>query len=157
MTSPLDDDPLELLSGPSLLPDRAEEYAEAVRDLVREVAALSDLGEWTAAESLARRAIVLIDRTAPMLTDPALPSAEASALVPLHATACARAGVDPHEVARWLLAAQANGQDVPAVSVEAYADALGPEGLAAYTASVTALDELDPPATRHGERHTPSA
>ncbi|CAL9602035.1 hypothetical protein SUDANB121_05473 [Nocardiopsis dassonvillei] len=137
-------DPLALLADPAAVPDRAEEYAAAVRDLVREVEALSALDEWAAAEALARRAIVLIDRTVPLLTDPDTPAAEAAALVPLHAAACARAGLDPEEVARWLLAARANGQEVPALSADAYAEALGPEGAAAYTASLAALHDLDP-------------
>lgn len=137
-------DPLALLADPAAVPDRAEEYTAAVRDVVGEVEALSGLGEWAAAESLARRAIVLIDHTVPLLADPAAPAAEAAALVPLHAAACARAGLAPDEVARWLLTAQANGQEVPAVSEDAYAEALGPEGAAAYAASLAALDDLDP-------------
>ncbi|MFL1375839.1 MULTISPECIES: hypothetical protein [unclassified Nocardiopsis] len=137
-------DPLALLADPAAVPDRAHEYAAAVRDLVGEVEALGALGEWAAAESLARRAIVLIDRTVPLLADPATPATEADALVPLHAAACARAALDPVEVARWLLTAQTNGQEVPAVSADAYTDALGPEGTAAYTASLAALRDLDP-------------
>ncbi|MFD6095498.1 hypothetical protein ACFVWN_13930 [Nocardiopsis flavescens] len=139
-----DADPLALLADPGVVPDRAEEYTAAVRDLVREVEALSGLEEWASAEALARRAIVLIDRTVPLLADPDAPAAEAAALVPLHALACARSGLGPDEVARWLLTAQANGQEVPALSAGAYAEALGPEGAAGYTASLAALHDLDP-------------
>jgi uncharacterized Zn finger protein len=66
-------------------------------------------------------------------------------MVALHAAACRAAPPDPEALTRWLIDLELNGPGWPEVELEAYWDALGPHGQAAYRRRVERLWAERPP------------
>ncbi|WP_143590544.1 SWIM zinc finger family protein [Thermoactinospora rubra] len=108
-------------------------YAQAVRKVAGELGRLHRAGRSEAVAALAERAMRRLGENYELVDDSDGQVGEAGrALVAVHAAACAAAGTDPAELASWLLDFQLGEADVPEVSLEDYADALGEIGIDAY-------------------------
>ncbi|MCI0687749.1 MAG: SWIM zinc finger family protein [Sporichthyaceae bacterium] len=129
-------------------------YAEAARDLCRELAGLLAVGRAADAVSLARRGVELLTAALPRVDDPSGAVGEVlDEFVALHARACALAPPDPGRLASWLIARAFERPDRP-VDIAAYAPGLGVRGLAAYRRQLAARthEERTSEATRAGSR-----
>jgi uncharacterized Zn finger protein len=122
------------------------DYARRGQEILDTLQELLDAGHASLVIPLAERAIALIVEASEQTDDSAgVVGDAASAMLALHAAACRAAPPDPEALARWLLDLELEGPGWPEVELEAYWDALGPQGQAAYRRRVERLWTERPP------------
>ncbi|WP_182887369.1 SWIM zinc finger family protein [Microbispora sp. H10885] len=113
--------------------DGGWDYANTIGGIAEELERLRQAGQGAAVASLAQRAMERVAENYEFFDDSDGQIGESSrALVVVHAAACAATGGDPLTLASWLLERQLGDADVPELSIDDYADALGEVGVAAY-------------------------
>jgi uncharacterized Zn finger protein len=122
------------------------DYARRAQEILDTLQKLLDAGHARLVIPLAERALALIIQASEQMDDSAGAVADAaSGMLALHAAACRAAPPDPEVLARWLIDLRLNGPGWPEVELEAYWDALGPHGQAAYRRQVEGLWAKRPP------------
>jgi uncharacterized Zn finger protein len=122
------------------------DYARRAQEILDTLQELLDVGHASLVIPLAQRALALIVLASEQLDDSAgVVGDAASGMLTLHAAACRAAPPDPEALARWLIDLELNGPGWPEVELEAYWDALGPHGQAAYRRQVERLWAERPP------------
>jgi uncharacterized Zn finger protein len=122
------------------------DYARRAQEILDTLQELLDVGHASLVVPLAQRALALIIQAGEQMDDSAgVVGDAASGMLALHAAACRAAPPDPEALARWLIDLELNGPGWPEVELEAYWDALGPHGQAAYRRRVERLWAERPP------------
>jgi hypothetical protein len=122
------------------------DYARRGQEILDTLQELLDAGHASLVLPLAERAMALIIEASEQMDDSAgVVGDAASAMLGLHAAACRAAPPDPEALARWLIDLELEGPGWPEIELEAYWDALGPQGQAAYRRRVERLWAERPP------------
>ena len=131
---------------------RSFDYARKAADVLDalDLAARRDPG---GAGPLYRRVLQHVIRTSEQADDSAGAIGDtADRAVDGYAAACRAEPPDPGELARWLIDTQVDGPGWPDIDVADFADALGPDGLAAYWRQLTDLAAATAGADRFDHR-----
>ncbi|WP_182907551.1 SWIM zinc finger domain-containing protein [Microbispora sp. H13382] len=128
--------------------DGSWDYADTIGGIADELERLLQAGQSAATASLAQRAMERVAENYEFFDDSDGQIGEASrVLVAVHAAACTATGGDPVALASWLLQRQLGDADVPELSIDDYADALGEAGVAAYGEQLRRIWEKRSPRT----------
>ncbi|MFB9903851.1 hypothetical protein [Allokutzneria oryzae] len=113
--------------------EREADHWVRLREVVRSLREQAGVGRADHAVDFAEQVVEVLCSAAQQVTGNAgeLPELMQQALS-AHALACRRSRPDPHRLASWLVRLQLNYPDGPEVALSEYAEALGPEGIAAY-------------------------
>ena len=121
----------KVLQLPVRPPAEPPDWADRIHHVIDHVEALLDVGDASEVVDLCQRAVGYLEDSAPEIAESAPLYDLADRLGELHLRACRTAGPEPVGLARWLFETEFRG-DLGAVAgaAEAYADVLGPTGLA---------------------------
>jgi uncharacterized Zn finger protein len=120
-------------------------YARRIGDVTAIVGNLTRAGHASAAITIAEQAMSDVAESSRNASDRAgIIDSSAAELVASHRAACRVAPPDPLRLASFLARHMVTGDDVPAIELGDYAGLLGPDGLDALRAQVTAAWTADP-------------